>query len=72
MDWDCLLDYIGDELANVQALRAVCRACVTEAMTEALCHLAFREKPNLVLDLFSNPQRPIWSMCIALYSQVQD
>ena len=66
--WDRLVEYIDDELVNVQALRAVCRGFVTETTAEALCHLAFHEKEDIMLDPYSDPRSPIWKRCIALYS----
>ena len=67
--WDRLVEYIDDELVNIQALRAVCRGFVTETTAEALCHLAFHEKDDIMLDPYSDPRSPIWMRCIALYSQ---
>ena len=67
--WGRLVEYIDDELVNVQALRAVCRGFVTETTAEALCHLAFHEKDDIMLDPYSDPRSPIWMRCIALYSQ---
>ena len=67
--WDRLVEYIDDELGNIQALRVVSRAFVSEASTATLCHLAFHEI-NILLDPFSNPRAPIWTRCIALYSRV--
>ena len=66
--WDRLVEYIDDELVNVQALRAVCRGCDTEPTADALCHLAFHEKEDIMLDPYSEPRSPIWMRCIALYS----
>ena len=68
--WDRLVEYIDDELVNIQALRPVSRGFVTETTTEALRHLAFHEKSNILIDPFSDPRSPIWTMGIALYSQV--
>ena len=67
--WDRLVEYIDDELGNIQALRVVSRAFVSEDSTATLCHLAFHEI-NILLDPFSNPRAPIWTRCIALYSRV--
>ena len=67
--WDRLVEYIADELENIQALRPVSRAFVSETSTVTLCHLAFHEI-NILLDPFSNPRAPIWTRCIALYSRV--
>ena len=72
MDWDRILEYIEDELVNVQALRVVCRACATEASVQTLCHLAFHEKDDIVLDPKSDPKQPVWMRCVALYSQVMN
>ena len=67
--WDRLVEYIDDELGNIQALRVVSRAFVSKASTATLCHLAFHEI-DILLDPFSNPRAPIWTRCIALYSRV--
>ena len=72
IDWDCLLEYIDDDLVNVQAFRAVCRDCVTEAAAQTLCHLAFHEKADIMLDPFSDRRQPIWMRCFALYSHGYD
>ena len=66
--WDRLVEYIDDELVNIQALRAVCRGFVTETTAEALCHLAFHEKDDIILDPHSDPRSPSWMRCIALCS----
>ena len=67
--WDRLVEYIDDELVNIQALRAVCRGFVAETTAEALCHLAFHEKEDIMLDPYSEPRSPIWMRRVALYSQ---
>ena len=72
MDWDCLLEYIDDDLVSVQAFRAVCRDCVTEAAAHTLCHLAFHEKADIMLDPFADARQPIWMRCLALYSHAYD
>ena len=69
--WDRLVEYIDDELVNIQALRAVCRGFVTETTAEALCHLALHEEDDIMLDPFSDPRSPIWMRCVALYSQAK-
>ena len=62
---DVFLGFCCDELEGIQALRAVCRDCVSEATTQALCHLAFHDS-DLILDPYSDPSLPIWSRCVAL------
>ena len=67
LQWDEVLDCICDELIHIQALRPVCRECVTNATAELLCHLAFHEDAELMLDPHSDRTLPIWSRCFAYY-----
>ena len=64
---DSVLDCICDELVYIQALRPVCRDCRTAATDEILCHLAFHEKDDIMLDPYSDPHEPIWKRCCASY-----
>ena len=68
---DVIMDFFCEELEDIQALRAVCRDCISEATTQALCHLAFHEN-ELILDPGSDPNLPIWCRCLALYSLALD
>ena len=66
LQWDGVLGFISDELEHIQALRSVCRQCATEATAHVLCHLAFHEKSDIMLDPYSDPQVPLWRRCIAV------
>ena len=68
---DVIMDFFCEELEDIQALRAVCRDCISEATTQALCHVAFHEN-ELILDDCSDSNLPIWSRCFALYSLALD
>ena len=52
----------------VEADRVVCLGFVTQATAEALCHFAFHEKDDLLLDPHSGARMPIWNRCILLYA----
>ena len=66
LQWDGVLGFISDELEHIQALRAVCRHCATEATAHVLCHVAFHEKSDIMLDPYSDSRAPIWRRCIAV------
>jgi hypothetical protein len=68
---DVVMDFFCEELEDFQAVRAVCRDCISEATTQALCHLAFHEN-ELILDPGSDLNLPIWCRCLALYSLALD
>ena len=55
------LDFILDELEEIQSFRAVCRSAASDYTTDCMCWAAFHETDIIFDPSFTG--RPLWMRC---------